>query len=98
MVATKQLSWLLWAVSLVVAPAAARVPKREEFSQEDIVQGDALASLASLAYNETVPASSAKMRRTFGGSCNLLNVQVRQEWRTLSVAQRKNYIAAVKCL
>ncbi|KAK0647982.1 hypothetical protein B0T16DRAFT_444199 [Cercophora newfieldiana] len=99
MVATKQLSWLLWAVSLVTAPAAAgRIPKREEFSQEEIVKGDALAALASLAYNETIPLASAKVRRTFGGSCNLSNVKVRQEWRTLSVNQRKNYIAAVKCL
>ena len=99
MVATKQLSWLLWALSLVTAPVAARILKREEdFTQDQIVKGDALAALASLAYNESIPVASAKMRRTFGGSCNLSNVKVRQEWRTLSVNQRKNYIAAVKCL
>jgi len=100
MVATKQLSWLLWAVSLLTAPvAAAGILKREEdFTPEEIVKGDALAALASLAYNESIPVSSAKMRRTFGGSCNLSNVKVRQEWRTLSANQRKNYIAAVKCL
>jgi len=99
MVASKNLSWLLWAVSLVTAPAAAgRIPKRDEFTQEEIVEGDALSALASLAYNETVPIVSAKARRTFGGSCNLGNLKIRREWRTLSVAERKSYISAVKCL
>jgi tyrosinase len=96
MVATKQLSWLLWAVSLV---SAGSVPKREEFTQEEIVQGDALSTLASIAYNESIPVSSAKMaKRTFGGSCNLSKLKIRQEWRTLSANQRKNYISAVKCM
>jgi hypothetical protein len=99
MVGTKHLGWLLGAVSLLSSPAAAALATRDEFSTEEIVEGDALASLASLAYNESIPVASAKMtRRTFGGSCNLGNVKVRQEWRTMSSAQRKNYISAVKCL
>ncbi|KAK0716374.1 hypothetical protein B0H67DRAFT_516055 [Lasiosphaeris hirsuta] len=98
MVSSKQLSWFLWAVSLIILPASARIPKREEFTTEEIVEGDALSALASLAYNTTLPSVSAKARRTFGGSCNLGNVRVRREWRTLSKPERKSYIAAVKCL
>lgn len=98
MVGTKHLGWLLGAVSLLTSPAAGSLATRDDFSTEEIVEGDALASLASLAYNESIPIASAKMRRGFGGSCNLGNVKVRREWRTLSSAQRKNYIAAVKCL
>jgi len=32
------------------------------------------------------------------GGCNKNNIKFRQEWRTLSVDQRKNYISAMKCL
>lgn len=101
MVATKQLGWLLWGVSLVTGSSAARLSKRDDFTQEEIIQGDALAALAEVALNETLPESGASakmMRRTFGGSCNLNKVKIRQEWRTLSTNQRKNYIAAVKCM
>ncbi|KAM7187605.1 hypothetical protein V8F33_011161 [Rhypophila sp. PSN 637] len=100
MVAIKQLSCLLSALSLVTASSAAGI-KRDEFTHEEIVQGDALAALAEVALNEFLPTdvSSAKMvRRTFGGSCNARNVKIRREWRTLSKSQRKNYIAAVKCM
>jgi hypothetical protein len=86
MVAFKHLAWLFWAVSLVTSPAAASTPKRDEFDNTD------------LAFNTTVPSVSAKARRTFEGSCSLSNLRVRREWRTLSKAQRKSYIAAVKCL
>lgn len=32
------------------------------------------------------------------GTCNIGNIKIRQEWRTLSAAQRKNFVAAVNCL
>ncbi|KAK4217500.1 tyrosinase-like protein [Rhypophila decipiens] len=60
------------------------------FDQKTIDSGAALTKLNALA--------KLSAYSNFKGSCNSKNVKIRQEWRTLSPAQRKNFIAAVKCL
>ncbi|KAM7206587.1 tyrosinase-like protein [Naviculisporaceae sp. PSN 640] len=60
------------------------------FGQWAVDSGVALAGLNSVAVLNAL--TNAK------GTCNIGNVKVRQEWRTLSVVQRKNFIAATNCL
>ncbi|KAK3936851.1 tyrosinase-like protein [Diplogelasinospora grovesii] len=66
---------------------AVSLPKWEQFA---IGSGLALTGLNSIALLNSLG--------NFKGSCNPSNLKVRQEWRTLSKAQRKNFIAAVKCV
>lgn len=99
MTSFKQVSWLFWAVSLVFSPVlgAEKVPQQKDFSSAQITKGDALSYLNSLAKNNTDSLiSNPKLRRR--GTCSPGNLRIRQEWRTLSKAQRKSYIAAVQCL
>ncbi|GAP87774.1 putative FAD binding domain-containing protein [Rosellinia necatrix] len=42
--------------------------------------------------------NSTNKQRAGGCRCNLLNAKLRRDWRSLSSTQRKEYIAAVKCL
>ncbi|KAL2193816.1 tyrosinase-like protein [Corynascus similis CBS 632.67] len=69
------------------ASATFNIPAFEQFA---IDSGMALAGLSGIALLQ----SATK----YGGSCNLGNVKIRREWRTLSKAQRKSYIKAVQCL
>ncbi|KAK3689443.1 tyrosinase-like protein [Podospora appendiculata] len=59
------------------------------YNQREIDSGAALASLNAIALKN--------VQKNYAGSCNARNVKVRQEWRTLSKAQRKQFIAAVQC-
>lgn len=63
------------------------IPAFEQFAVDS---GMALAGLNGIALLN----SATK----YSGSCNIGNVKIRREWRTLSKAQRKSYIAAVKCV
>ncbi|KAK0610013.1 tyrosinase-like protein [Bombardia bombarda] len=61
-----------------------------KYSQAAIDSGAALAGLNSIALLNS--------RKSLGGSCTASNLKIRQEWRTLSSAQRKSFVAAVKCV
>ncbi|KAK3953999.1 hypothetical protein QBC32DRAFT_101182 [Pseudoneurospora amorphoporcata] len=60
------------------------------FNQQAIDSGAALATLNKLA--------SANAYKNSKGSCKANKVKVRQEWRTLPPAQRRQFIKAVQCL
>lgn len=109
MASLKQFSWLLWAVSLAFTPALGapadpetaaakpKVPVQSDFTTAQVTNGEALTYLSSFAKNSSdALLSKPKARRA--GTCSPGNLRIRQEWRTLSKAQRKSYIAAVKCL
>ncbi|KAK3346516.1 tyrosinase-like protein [Lasiosphaeria hispida] len=61
-----------------------------DFGQFAVDSGLALTGLNAIALGNSLG--------NLKGSCNLGTLKFRQEWRTLSPAQRKNYISAVKCL
>jgi tyrosinase len=69
------------------ASATFNIPSFEQFAVDS---GMAMAGLNGIALLQ----SASK----YGGSCNMGNVKIRREWRTLSKAQRKNYIKAVQCV
>ncbi|KAK1829565.1 tyrosinase-like protein [Podospora conica] len=79
-------------IGLTVAAAASAVSgfTLPNFAQFAVDSGLALSSLNSLAVLSALGNTA--------GSCNLSNIKFRQEWRTLSKAQRRNFIAAVNCL
>lgn len=80
-------------IGLAVAAAASAVSGTftlPNFAQFAVDSGLALGSLNSLAALNALTHT--------GGSCNLANIKIRQEWRTLTAGQRKNFIAAVQCL
>ncbi|KAM7198233.1 tyrosinase-like protein [Naviculisporaceae sp. PSN 640] len=78
---------LLAAALSVPVSAVADIPS---FAQAAIDSGIALAGLNGIA----VLKSLANIK----GTCNVLNLKVRQEWRTLTKDQRRNFIAAVECV
>ncbi|KAI1127771.1 Di-copper centre-containing protein [Nemania abortiva] len=47
--------------------------------------------------NETL-AANATEKRSSSSKCTLFNARVRRDWNTFTTAQKKAYIAAVKCL
>ncbi|KAK3385521.1 hypothetical protein B0H63DRAFT_183755 [Podospora didyma] len=67
--------------------SAFSIPSFEDFA---IDSGLALSGLNSVAL--------LKSYANFQGTCNPLNLKIRQEWRTLSKSKRREYIAAVKCV
>ncbi|KAK4196119.1 hypothetical protein QBC40DRAFT_287894 [Triangularia verruculosa] len=70
--------------------AAAVRPKLEDFKQKAIDSGLALKALNGIAL--------AKAFTKFGGTCKPSNVKYRREWRSISKADRRKFIAAVKCI
>ncbi|KAI9731319.1 MAG: hypothetical protein M1834_005222 [Cirrosporium novae-zelandiae] len=86
-----KLYWFLF----LIAPTISVPFQRRWYSPEAISDGSALQQLGIQAFTSTLlrlgtPNSTSK--------CNPSTVTVRQEWRTLSAAQRKSYVAAVNCL
>ncbi|KAK4209636.1 tyrosinase-like protein [Rhypophila decipiens] len=79
---------LLTAAALSVPASAA--PDLPFWAQPAIDSGLALAGLNGIAVLKTLS--------NFKGGCNPANLEIRQEWRTLSKAQRRNFIAATECL
>ncbi|KAK4148900.1 tyrosinase-like protein [Chaetomidium leptoderma] len=77
-------------IALATAIGASATFDLPSFEQFAVDSGLALAGLNGMA----LLASANK----YGGGCNLGNVKFRREWRTLSKAQRKRYVAAVKCV
>ena len=79
-------------IGLAVAAAASAVSgfTLPNFAQFAVDSGLALSSLNSIAVLHALGNTA--------GTCNIGNIKFRQEWRTLSTAQRKNFIAAVQCL
>ncbi|KAK1753572.1 hypothetical protein QBC47DRAFT_386759 [Echria macrotheca] len=61
-----------------------------DFGQFAVDSGLALAGLNSIAVLNSLGNTQ--------GACNVGNLKFRQEWRTLSPSQRKNYISSVKCM
>ncbi|KAK5651116.1 hypothetical protein OQA88_13255 [Cercophora sp. LCS_1] len=60
------------------------------FGQLAVDKGLTLAGLNSIALLNSIANTK--------GTCNPGTIKFRQEWRTLSASQRKNFIAAVNCL
>lgn len=77
---------LIWS-SVVAAPEGV-------YSTSDIKNGKALIAL----HNKALANVKARMAKSRGCSCNSKTLKVRQEWRTLSAPQKKNFIEAVKCV
>ncbi|GAB1316771.1 Tyrosinase copper-binding domain-containing protein [Madurella fahalii] len=61
-----------------------------DFAEAAIDSGLALKGLNAIAV--------AKAFGQFGGACNSANVKVRREWRSIPKRQRREFIAAVKCV
>ncbi|KAH8892226.1 tyrosinase-like protein [Thozetella sp. PMI_491] len=83
--------WVLHATSalaLLLAPAVDA--SITSFAQGAIDSGLALAGLNSQALLQSLG--------NFQSGCTPATLKIRQEWRTLPASQRKNYIAAVKCV
>ncbi|KAK4449660.1 tyrosinase-like protein [Podospora aff. communis PSN243] len=78
--------------SLCFAAAATAVSgfSIPNFGQLAVDSGLALSGLNSIALLNSLTKTQ--------GTCNVGNIKIRQEWRTLSTAQRKNFISAVNCL
>jgi hypothetical protein len=78
---------LLAAAGTVLAHPREYIPR---FSQKQIDSGEALSVLNKIA--------TANAYKNFGGHCNKSNVKIRREWRTIPKPQRRQFIAAVKCI
>ncbi|KAL2134941.1 hypothetical protein VTI74DRAFT_10348 [Chaetomium olivicolor] len=74
----------------LAAAAGAVALNLPNFEQFAIDSGLALAGLNSIALLN----SATK----YGGGCNLSNVKIRREWRTLPKSQRRAYVKAVQCV
>ncbi|KAK4112451.1 tyrosinase-like protein [Canariomyces notabilis] len=74
-------------LTTVLGIHAISIPQFEQFAIDS--------GLAVTGLNGIALVNSASK---FGQSCNPSNVKVRREWRTLSKSQRREFIAAVKCL
>ncbi|KAK4122009.1 tyrosinase-like protein [Parathielavia appendiculata] len=77
-------------ITLAAAIKASAIFSIPSFEQFAIDSGLALSGLNGIALLN----SATK----YGGSCNVGNVKIRREWRTLPKAQRKSYIQAVQCV
>ncbi|KAK4099174.1 tyrosinase-like protein [Parathielavia hyrcaniae] len=75
------------AVAIKAASARFNLPS---FEQKAIDSGLALSGLSAVA----LANSAAK----FDKSCNIGNVKIRREWRTLLKAKRRSFIRAVQCV
>ncbi|KAM7186055.1 tyrosinase-like protein [Rhypophila sp. PSN 637] len=75
------------AAALSGAHAAADLPK---WAQPAVDSGIALGALNGIALFKSLLETE--------GSCNILNVKYRQEWRTLTSSTKKSFIAAAKCV
>lgn len=76
---------------LVAATGAFTLPTGiPDFAAAAIDSGLALKGLNAVAV--------AKAFGQFGGACNLANVKFRREWRNIPKRQRREFIAAVKCI
>ncbi|KAK0663441.1 tyrosinase central domain protein [Cercophora samala] len=80
---------LLGLQAAAVAVAAINIPNLD-FDQQTIDSGLALQAISSYAL--------LKATTHFSGSCTPDKLKIRQEWRTLSKPQRRQYIAAVQCI
>ncbi|KAL1840823.1 hypothetical protein VTJ49DRAFT_7722 [Mycothermus thermophilus] len=84
---TYLLSLLLTASPLLAHKRDLPIP---EFTQEEIDSGAALRELNRIA--------GANAHRLFGNNCSPATVKIRREWRALSKPERRQFIAAVKCI
>ncbi|PKS12997.1 hypothetical protein jhhlp_000338 [Lomentospora prolificans] len=95
----KRLLTLLFAATAALGVAAQEpVVTEDDFTQPEIEGGSALAQLAQLAADSSQETAMRLAKRGLGGSCTPSKIRIRKEWRTLTSAQRKQYIASVKCL
>ncbi|KAK4443034.1 hypothetical protein QBC34DRAFT_214803 [Podospora aff. communis PSN243] len=85
---------MLLKTSLCLAAAVSSVSAYKctvpDFGQYAVDSGLALTGLSSIALSSALTETK--------GACRNNNVKFRQEWRTLSPNQRKNFISSVKCL
>ncbi|CAI4219580.1 unnamed protein product [Parascedosporium putredinis] len=99
MPSAKRLLGLLLAATAAVGVAAQEPALTEDdFSIPEIEGGDALAQLAQLAADSSQETALRMAKRGLNSGCSPSQIKVRREWRTLTSAQRKQYIASVKCL
>ncbi|WDK16655.1 hypothetical protein CGRA01v4_07938 [Colletotrichum graminicola] len=75
----------------------APIPK-PEFTEEEINDGRALAKLNRRALENAHKTNDPQTHLGDNNYCQGAFIPVRKEWRTLSVPQRKEFIAAVQCM
>ncbi|KAK3290789.1 uncharacterized protein B0H64DRAFT_447075 [Chaetomium fimeti] len=100
MVALKQSGLVVCALlaSVLGASVPAKLPKLSDFTAAQIENGEALSALGELAHKNLDPKFRCKSPRAAANPCTPGKLRIRREWGSLSVDQRKEYIAAVQCL
>ncbi|KAL2115299.1 hypothetical protein VTJ04DRAFT_9554 [Mycothermus thermophilus] len=83
----------LLVAGVLLAGHAAAAPQIPNFTQEEIDSGYALRELSRIAYENAM----ARVEKSTSG-CTKENVQIRREWRNMTLADRKAYQEAIQCL